>query len=273
MAAFTRLTQALLRLPRGRAEGVIVAASVGGSWLLTGLSLGFLRDAGVTWHIPMTIATIVPLLVATPVAIVLMRLMRDLERARAEAYALANTDMLTGVYNRRRWIELAERELQRAASDRRPVTLLMLDVDNFKQVNDLHGHTVGDAVLRMVADACARTLRPADPLARWGGEEFVMLLAGTTVDEGVAAGERVRAAIAGTAVRTAAGDLNVTVSIGVVGTTAALTGYELHRLVHIADCAMYSAKQDGKNLVARAKFISAEDSAVNRAPFAAAANS
>ncbi len=273
MSAFARLTTKLLRLPRGRAEAVIVAASVGGSLFLTFLSLRFLEEAGVTWHVPIAIATIVPLFVATPVSIVLMRLLRDLERARADAYALANTDMLTGAYNRRRWIELAERELQRAAGERRPVTLLMLDVDNFKQVNDLHGHSVGDAVLRMVADTCGRVLRPSDPLARWGGEEFVMLLPGATLEEGEAIGERVRLAIAATPVDASTSALHVTVSIGIVGTSDAVSGYDLHRLVHIADCAMYSAKQDGKNLVARAKFVTPEESAAVGMPLAAAANS
>lgn len=247
MASFARLSASLLALPKGWAEVAIVAASVAGSLALTATTLGAFDDAGVSWGFPVAIAIIVPLMVATPVAVVLMGLLRRLEQARAEAHHLANTDQLTETYNRRRWVELAERELKRAAATRAPVALLVLDVDRFKQVNDAHGHSVGDAVLRSVADACRDGLRPGDALARWGGEEFVILLPHTTLEQGVRAAERVRAAVAARVVRDLG--LQVTVSLGVVAEPRETADYDLDQLLHLADRAMYAAKQGGRNQV------------------------
>jgi diguanylate cyclase (GGDEF)-like protein len=247
MASFAHLSALLLALPKGWAEAAIVGASVAGSLGLTALSLGAFDEVGVSWEFPVAIATIVPLMVATPVSVVLMALLRKLEQARAEAHHLANTDLLTDTFNRRRWVELAERELRRAAITSAPVTLLVLDVDHFKQVNDAHGHSVGDAVLRAVAAACRDALRPRDTLARWGGEEFVILLPDTRIEQGAGAAERVRAAVAGRLVRDLG--LQITVSLGVVAEPEAAVGYDLDRLVHLADRAMYDAKQAGRNRV------------------------
>ena len=247
MASFAHFSASLLALPKGWAEGAIVGASVVASLGLTFLTLGAFDDIGVSWHFPMAIATIVPLMVATPVSVVLMGLLRKLEHLRAEAHHLANTDLLTETFNRRRWIELAERELRRAATTGAPVALLLLDVDHFKQVNDAHGHSLGDAVLKAVAEACRDALRPRDSLARWGGEEFVVLLPETIVDHGAGAAERIRAAVTARIVRDLG--LQITICVGVAGEPAAATGYDLDRLVHLADRAMYAAKQAGRNQV------------------------
>lgn len=249
MGLFPRLAALLLGLPKGRAELAIVGASVGGSVGLTMLTLGAFDDMGVTWEFPVSIAVIVPLLVATPVSVVLMDLLRELERARAEAHHLANTDLLTGAFNRRRWIDIAERELRRAATARVPVVLLVLDVDHFKRVNDAHGHHVGDDVLKTVAEACRDALRPLDALARWGGEEFVMLLPETTLVDGIRVAERVRTAVATRVIQRGDVSLQLTASIGVVGAPESADTYDLDRLVHLADGAMYAAKQSGRNRV------------------------
>jgi len=249
MGLFPRLAAVLLGLPKGRAELAIVGASVGGSLGLTFLTLGPLGDAGVEWQFPVGIALIVPLLVATPVSVVLMDLLRALEQSRAEAHHLANTDLLTGAFNRRRWIDIAERELRRSATARVPVVLLVLDVDHFKRVNDVHGHHVGDDVLKTVAEACRDALRPLDALARWGGEEFVMLLPETTLEDGIRVAERVRTAVATRVIRRNDVSLQLTASIGVVGVPDSAATYDLDRLVHLADSAMYLAKQSGRNRV------------------------
>ena len=247
MASFARFSASLLALPKGWAEAAIVAASVAGSLALTAATLGAFDDAGVSWEFPVAIALIVPLTVATPVAVVLMSLLRRLEQARAEAHHLANTDLLTDTYNRRRWVEIAEPALARSAATGAPVALLVLDVDRFKQINDAHGHNVGDAVLRAVAEACRDGLRPTDALARWGGEEFVMLLPHTTLEQGVRAAERIRAAVAARVLRDLG--LQVTASIGVVAEPVAAAGYNIDQLLHLADRAMYAAKQAGRNQV------------------------
>lgn len=247
MASFAHLSALLLALPKGWAEAAIVGASVGGSLALTALSLSTFDDIGVSWEFPVAIATIVPLMVATPVSVVLMGLLRKLEHARVEAHHLANTDLLTETVNRRRFVQLAERELRRAAATAAPVTLLVLDVDRFKQVNDAHGHSVGDAVLRAVADACRDALRPRDTLARWGGEEFVVLLPDTAPEHGEGVAERVRLAVASRLIRDLG--LQITISLGVAAEPEAGVAYDLDRLVHLADRAMYDAKQAGRNRV------------------------
>jgi diguanylate cyclase (GGDEF)-like protein len=248
----TRLATLLLGLGKGRAEAAIVGASVGGSLLLTTLSLSLLRDAGISWHVPVTIATIVPLAVSTPVAIAIMGLLRQLDRARHQAHQAANTDPLTGLLNRRSWIDLAVRELRRAAVADAPAALLMLDVDHFKRTNDVHGHRAGDAVLQSVAQLCQEMLRPQDLVARWGGEEFVMLLPGVGRNEAAQIAERMRESVQRRLLEVDGRHVHVTGSIGVVGALEDAAGHDLERLLHLADAAMYTAKQNGRNRVAMA---------------------
>lgn len=254
MSAGSKLSNLLLALPKGGAEVAIVGASVAGSLIATLLSMVLLEPPGLSWRIPFLIATVVPLAVSAPVAIVLMRLLRALEAARHEAQAQASTDALTGLLNRRRWLEVAEREWARARADRAPLAVLLLDVDDFKRVNDVHGHDAGDHVLRTVAAACARSLRPGDALARWGGEEFVALLPGAPLPAALNAAERLRSAVE-TSTRVGGVEppvMSVTVSVGVAtaDSDAANDGggpTSLERLLQRADSAMYRAKTGGKN--------------------------
>jgi diguanylate cyclase (GGDEF)-like protein len=231
---------------------LIVSASVGGSLLLTVMSLTFLRDAGLDWQVPVTIATVVPLAVATPVACTVMGLLRELERARSEAHLAATTDGLTGLFNRRRWVQIADAEVKHAAAAGVPVALLLLDIDHFKRVNDLYGHGSGDAVLQAIARVCRDTLRPTDIPARWGGEEFVVLLSGVGAESAMPIAEQLRAAIEGSVVRCGEHRVPVTASIGVISSETQDVGHDLERLLHLADAAMYLAKQEGRNRVATA---------------------
>jgi diguanylate cyclase (GGDEF)-like protein len=249
MSLSRRFTETLLGFGRGWAEAAIIGVSVGGSLLLTFLSLGVLADAGSSWEVPIAIATIVPLAVSTPVAIGLMSLLRQLEAARRKAHDLASTDQLTGLFNRRSWIERAEREVRAARSAGHPAVLLMLDVDSFKQVNDAYGHAAGDEVLRAVAAAARSALRPGDVLARWGGEEFVLLLPGTVEADGLRIAERVRASVAAAEVTSQGRPVPFTASLGVVALTRDLGGNALEELLHLADCALYAAKESGRNCV------------------------
>lgn len=250
MRAFNPLATALLALGRGWAEASIVTASVLGSLLLTTMAVTFLEGGEAIWRESLIIAFLVPVAVATPVSAALMSLLRNLDSARHEAHQLANSDLLTGLLNRRRWIEIAEGEFRRAGHDRTPLALLMLDVDNFKQVNDIHGHLVGDRVLCAVADACVGALRPTEAVARWGGEEFVVLLPSTGGEEGARVAERVRRAVAAISLSNHGCRIPVTVSVGVATSEPDPHSPDLERLLHAADCAMYTAKQGGKNQVA-----------------------
>jgi diguanylate cyclase (GGDEF)-like protein len=241
----SHITHLLLRLPPWRATALVVAASVLGSIALTTFIQLSLDVSARAMIVGLVIATVVPVTIATPVAGVIVSLMHRLDAARREAQRLASTDLLTGALNRRRFIEVAERELARAQHDAASISVLLLDVDDFKQVNDRAGHEVGDEVLRAVSSACSTALRPGDPMARWGGEEFVALLPGAGPGEAIGIALRVRDAIAGIAVPAPTSPLRVTASVGVASRYD--SAERLDALISRADRAMYEAKRRGKN--------------------------
>lgn len=168
----------------------------------------------------------------------------ELERQRSDMEALATRDPLTGLLNRREWVRLTEQALLRAQRQGSPLSLLMVDLDHFKNVNDVHGHSAGDEVLRMVASTMADTVRQTDCLARFGGEEFVLLLPDTPAASALMLAERVRLRLA--EAPPAVPDVHVTASIG-VATWAPGQEPSLQRLLQQADEAMYEAKRQGRN--------------------------
>ena len=125
------------------------------------------------------------------------------------------------------------------------MAVLMIDVDRFKQINDEHGHGVGDSVLAQVAARLGGALRAEDVLGRWGGEEFVVVAERTSLAGASRLGERLREAVADAPVRVGASELRVTVSVGVACTTAD----DVRALVEQADRAMYEAKRGGRDMV------------------------
>jgi diguanylate cyclase (GGDEF)-like protein len=159
---------------------------------------------------------------------------------------LATTDGLTGVDNRRHFFTLAEQDLAQAQDRHDPVTAVMLDIDHFKQVNDQHGHQVGDQVIQAVAERVRRTLRSTDRFARYGGEEFVILLCDHAPNP-ADVGERLRRAVADTPIDSDAGALPVTVSVGVYVFDPS-SGH-LPEALDRADAALYRSKQSGRNRV------------------------
>lgn len=175
------------------------------------------------------------------------RIEHELKDSREELRALALTDPLTGVRNRRALYNSAQHEIARAARSGEPVTLLMIDVDHFKKVNDRHGHPVGDQALRQVAAAITRTLRASDIVTRFGGEEFAVLLIEAPAEMALATAERLRAAIAAEEIRAPDGPVRVTVSIGVAAAKGAAIDFEA--LIRNADDALYRAKHAGRNQV------------------------
>lgn len=164
-----------------------------------------------------------------------------------EVQKLAVQDPLTGLYNRRGFTEIAQREFERARRFQRPLSLLFIDLDHFKKVNDTHGHPIGDQVLIGTASLWQRELRNVDVLCRYGGEEFVVLLMESNLVNAGMIGERLRATTERTAFNTENGDIQVTVSIGVAELVADMSG--LNELIHLADQALYKAKSSGRNRV------------------------
>ena len=163
---------------------------------------------------------------------------------------LASTDALTGCLNRRMLYEKLDRELDRVRRYDFVLTVLMIDLDRFKQINDSRGHLVGDSVLKQVGDLLSREARSVDIVARYGGEEFVIVLPDTNLEGGMAFAERVRYRVANHDFGDQGGSLRVTVSIGVAvfpedGIVTA------DHLFARADAALYRAKEQGRNLVRR----------------------
>jgi diguanylate cyclase (GGDEF)-like protein len=194
----------------------------------------------------------------------LARAINGIAASLADTHDRATVDRLTGVANRQALLALLFSEVERASRYERPLCVAFVDIDHFKAVNDSYGHEAGDVVLRGVAQAISENLRASDLIGRYGGEEFMLILTETTVDEGASLSEKLRKLVEKTrfAVEGNA-ELSVTISIGIAGGTGKQVRME--HLVRDADAAMYSAKSLGRNQT----YIFEEpdeDSRVPRAP-------
>jgi diguanylate cyclase (GGDEF)-like protein/PAS domain S-box-containing protein len=168
-------------------------------------------------------------------------------RLHGEVQKLAITDALTGLYNRRGFFELGQREVERSRRFQRPLVAIMMDVDRFKFINDVYGHSAGDRVLQAVAKRCGDNLRRIDILGRFGGDEFTILLPETDIYRARGVAERVRQCVAATPVPADEALVEVSVSLGIARATSATP--DLDVLISRADAAMYLAKQAGRNRV------------------------
>jgi diguanylate cyclase (GGDEF)-like protein len=180
----------------------------------------------------------------------LLVLRAELVRHAQELERLATTDDLTGLCNRRHFLALAEDERRRCAQMQQPLALLVLDIDHFKSVNDRFGHDGGDAVIRHVADVCRSTINDTDILARFGGEEFVLLLPQTTGEQAAARAEAMRRKLEASPLQLDRGAVRVTISVG--GAEAGADMQSIGDLMKRADEALYQAKRDGRNRVRHA---------------------
>jgi diguanylate cyclase (GGDEF)-like protein/PAS domain S-box-containing protein len=177
---------------------------------------------------------------------------RDVSDRRETTEALRRSvacDHLTGLANRRALFEACELELQRWRRAPRPLSLVLIDADHFKRINDSFGHATGDAVLRHLAAGLSATFRAMDVVARLGGEEFVVLLPGCDEQAATTVAQRLCDRIAGHAVAVEGASVRYTVSVGVATMDAAVEGVDA--LIERADRAMYAAKAAGRNRVVR----------------------
>ncbi|MBN2046398.1 MAG: GGDEF domain-containing protein [Anaerolineaceae bacterium] len=189
----------------------------------------------------------------------LVNLQRDLAKKNAELVRLneqiknqAARDYLTGLYNRRGFAELAQQQIDQSKRYHRPLSVMLFDIDLFKQINDQYGHLAGDAVLMELAARCARQLRAPDVFSRFGGDEFSILLPETTLSEAVVVANRIRQSVIqpfkidGTL-------LNVSISIGIA---ALIPAYEsVESLLRAADQVLYRAKEAGRNRIEAASDV------------------
>lgn len=172
------------------------------------------------------------------------------ERLNRQLTVQAMSDPLTGLYNRRSFEEIAFRELAGATRTGLPVSVLVFDIDRFKAVNDMHGHSVGDLVLKAAADVLRRGLRNEDFLCRWGGDEFCALLPRANRDQAQQIAERMLQSFDGFTFTHHGNAIGIEISIGIM--TDVNHALALPALVEMADAALYQAKQSG-----RKRFVSA----------------
>jgi len=169
-----------------------------------------------------------------------------IKESRDALRCIASTDVLTGLLNRRRFAEIAEREFARSRRSGHPLTLALGDIDFFKRINDGHGHAAGDHVLQSVANLLQSGLRDYDSVARWGGEEFVVLLPDTDLAQARIVIERLRETIADSHPSFEGGLIQVTMTLGIAQLAA---DENWHAIVARADEALYRGKAGGRNRV------------------------
>lgn len=158
----------------------------------------------------------------------------------------AKTDQLTGLHNRRAFLERLTYETVRSVREKFPVSIILLDIDHFKNVNDAHGHGCGDMVLRYMADLMRSTIRLQDTAARWGGEEFILLLPETALEGAAILAEKLRAAVEASPFACDGASFGLTISLGVHQYDH---GESLDANIGRADVRLYRAKQEGRNRV------------------------
>lgn len=181
----------------------------------------------------------------------IVELERSLSAASAKIHELSITDALVGTYNRGYLDKQLPREIERAHRYGRPLALVLADLDEFKQINDAHGHAVGDEVLKCFARRARASIRPSsDWIARYGGEEFVLVLPETQLMEAAGVAEKVRSACASEPMTTSTGEHVVTASFGVAALSQAMEGAQAaDTLLRRADAALYRSKHEGRNRV------------------------
>jgi diguanylate cyclase (GGDEF)-like protein len=247
--AVARISEAIVRSGRLRttlwltALSIVVSINCG---IVTLLAVGGLHQDGL---VLIGMCVTVPSLMVPPIGWFSANLSLEAEAAQRVAETLATTDPLTGLCNRRHFLELADSEFERSRRSRRPLAVLLMDIDHFKSINDTQGHAAGDKVLTHVAQLCRGNTRMQDTTARLGGEEFVVLLPDTPIETAREVAERVRAAVAeNTALCQPDGAaIRATVSIGVA--VIASNDNSAEHLLERADRAMYAAKDAGRNRV------------------------
>lgn len=246
-----RFLSGVSRLGVVRATLLLTLISSLGSFGLTWIFLwvnGSQRMGNAIW-----ISLLVPVPLTVICGGICMFLVISLDKAWKRVQELAMLDALTGLSNRRDFMPAAQRELDLAVRHQQPLALLVLDVDHFKSVNDTLGHLGGDEVLVQVAHRCRHALRATDLLARWGGEEFIMLLPNTPLAQARQLAERVRESIVcAPAILFNDRPVAVTASLGAAGIMPGQAS-TLEDLIRRADTALYLAKTAGRDQVSIAE--------------------
>lgn len=172
---------------------------------------------------------------------------------------IANTDSLTQLWNRKKILELLEEELNRNFRDNKPVGVIMLDIDNFKTINDTYGHLIGDKIIIEVASRLQKQVRSYDKIGRYGGDELLLVLPGLSRQDAKNIAERLRKSVCAKKIQTDAGAIDTTVSLGVSIFDKA-SKPSTKRIIEESDHALYMAKERGRN----SSVVSGPDSAIEK---------
>ncbi len=186
-------------------------------------------------------------------SVVVFKDITERKRAEEELQKLAVTDPLTNLPNRRHYLQIAEKETAWSLRYKHPLSVIVMDLDHFKAVNDAHGHAKGDEVLVEIARVCLNAVRGSDVFARFGGEEFAALLPMTTLSQSEALGHRLRHLVAESVVKSDEGNIRVTASFGVAQFID--EDAEIEQTLARADKALYQAKEAGRNAVRAAESV------------------
>jgi diguanylate cyclase (GGDEF)-like protein len=223
---------------------MLTLACTVGSVAIT-FAVTFLATGTLASGIGLIIAVLAPAIMVPVGSYTHISLAAQLTEANEKLRALSETDPLTQVCNRRHFLDVAERQLSLARRHGFPTSVLLVDLDHFKRINDQFGHLAGDQALVETSQVITGELRDSDTLARFGGEEFIVLLPHTAREGALMVAERMMAAVAGHAFRHGDQTLQITLSIG--GVTCETSETSLERLTSRADTLMYDAKQAGRN--------------------------
>ncbi|TXT41553.1 MAG: diguanylate cyclase [Comamonadaceae bacterium] len=229
-------------LVAGRYFFAAMVAGLLGSMLTTLTVAGWISFTAIHFHA----VEVGVLLEATLLALALAQQFRQDQIKRLQAEFMAQHDALTGLYNRRAFVELSKSSWALAQRSGRPLSVMLLDIDHFKQINDQYGHGVGDQVLVGLSRTLASSCRAGDVLARWGGEEFIVLLPETDLEAARLLAERIRQVVADESARFQHPPMACTVSLGVAQYVAET---HLEALIERADAHLYQAKRNGRNQV------------------------
>lgn len=173
---------------------------------------------------------------------------QELEEAKRQLKEQANRDYLTGLYNRRYFNEIAQELIYISKREQKPLSVIMLDIDKFKNINDTYGHSAGDDVIKVLANTLIETVRASDVISRYGGEEFALLLPFTDLDGAAKIAEKIRKNVENKKIITYDGQIiQFTVSIGVASMKK--TDKNIEQALNRADDALYTAKENGRNRV------------------------
>ncbi len=229
-----------------------ITASVAITFLVSYLMGGYFIADGVG----LVVAIVAPALIAPCASFVQVSLSVRLKHANERLKALSETDSLTSTYNRRRFMELASQALSLASRHGYPTSIVLFDFDHFKQVNDRHGHVVGDRALVHTIDAIKSLVRDSDVLARFGGEEFILLLPYTARDGARSLCERILAVVQASKMKVGDNSLTITLSAGSV--TCETSKTNLDAMISRADELLYECKMNGRNQCRAATIESGE---------------